>query len=136
MSVDTTQSRSIACCQFVVQMTRVHPTPVSATRVPRQVLCLRPGGMLLFFQPGGDCVASHTEGTADATDARTLLVGSQDHLALLGSVALWLWVGTATATTVIATIALFAVGGLAIANQLMALAVRALQCDCYHNSNI
>jgi hypothetical protein len=111
-------------------MTKVRPTPVSSSQAQFELAVVkyhsRAGVARLFFEPGANRVTSHTESASQATQAASLFVCAQDFLALILRVTIRLRVIAATATAVIALVALFTISSQAIAGDIVTTAMTAL----------
>ena len=117
-------------------MTRVDRVPVSWKWYPRDRepprWYVRGEAELLFFDPHGHGRARDAKGAREATETAAFLIGMQDLLAAR----LWIGVGsgilTALPSASTAAIELFAIGGMTIAHQSIALTVRAVNGDGDH----
>lgn len=129
-SIGTEQSKPSACWLVSTQMTKVRPTPVSSSQAHFEPAVVkyrsRAGVARLFFEPGANRVTSHAESASEAAQAASLFVCAQDFLALLLRVPIRLRVIAATATAVIALIALFAISSQAITHDIITTAMAAL----------
>ncbi len=86
----------------------------------------------LFFNPSGNGVTRHSEGSPQPPQAASLLICSQNLLPSLLRVAIAAWVITAVSATTITVIFLSTIGSITIANQLFALAVWTFKSNCDH----
>ncbi len=105
-------------------MTRVHPilksSRLAAAGLEQQAFDSVEGVSLLFFEPTAACIASHAKGARQAAQTAALFVSTQYFILFVCGVAIGLWVGAATASAVRAQIALFAVGGAPVMDELFA----------------
>jgi hypothetical protein len=126
----TEQSKPIACWLVSERMTKVHPIPVSSSQAHFELVVVkcrsRAGVARLFFEPGAYRVTSHAESASEATQAASFFVCAQDFLALLLRVTIRQRVIATTAATVVAVITLFSISGLAIADDIVTIAMAAL----------
>ncbi len=76
-----------------------------------------------FFEPARDGVARHSEGARETPERGAFLVSAQDLLASLRWIGIGAWVLAALAVAIMAEILLFAVGSLAVLDDVFAVAV-------------
>jgi hypothetical protein len=111
-------------------MTTIHPTPVwwlqARSHLARPVSGSTAEVSRLFFEPTTDGVTSHAESASQATQTASFFVCAKDFLALLLRVTVRLRVIATTAATVITVITLFAISGLAIADNIVTTAMATL----------
>jgi hypothetical protein len=126
----TGQSKSTACETVSSQMTTTHPTQAlwhqAHLGLARKAFHLAAGVCWLFFEPTAHGITRNAESASQATQRRALLVSSQDLFTFLIGVAIRLRVITAAAIAIITVIALLAVSGQSIADEIVATAMAAL----------
>ena len=132
----TVQSRSTSCMLSSGQMTRVHPVPTwSPPRQQDQAVTasrLRAATLISFFNPFGDSVARDAEGTSQPTQAAAFLVGAQNPLTFFVRVGVAARIVAAATATISTQVALFAVGSVPEANNVLAMTMRAEEGDDNH----
>ena len=82
-----------------------------------------PGVPHVFFQPVGHRVARHAEGARQPTQAAALVIGGENRLALLASIAVGLRLLAVAAPAVLAVVALFMIPCQTVADKVFAAAV-------------
>lgn len=95
-------------------------SPLAAATLEQRAFDSAGGVSLLFFEPTADRSARHAKGARQAAQTAARLVSAQYFILFLCGVALGLRVGAATASAVLAQIALFAVGGAPVMYELFA----------------
>ncbi len=118
------------------QMTKVRPTP---TWLPSPPLDQEGSAsrsdvatLISFFDPASDGVSRNPKGTRQPTQTATLFVSSQDLLTLFIRVGVRAGIVATTATTIVAQVTLFAIGGMSEANDILAVAMLTEEGDGYH----
>ncbi len=105
-------------------MTTVHlipkSSPQAAASLEQRAFDSVEGVLPLFFEPLTNRIARHAKGACQAAQTAALLVSTQYFILLFYGVAIGLWVGAAAASAVLAQIALFAIGGASVMDELFA----------------
>jgi hypothetical protein len=126
----TGRSKSNVCKTVSSQMTTIHPIPVfwpqAHLGLARKAFHSTAGVCWLFFEPTTHSITRNAESASQTTQRRALFISSQDLFTFLFGVAIRLRIITAAAIALITVIALFAVSGQAIADEIVATAMAAL----------
>ena len=105
-------------------MTIVRPTlkssPQAAAGLAPRAFDSAEGVSLLFFEPTADRIARHAKGARKPAQTAALFVSTQYFILFFCGVTIGLRIGAATASAVLAQIALFAVGGAPVMDELFA----------------
>jgi hypothetical protein len=121
-------------------MTTSHPTPGSFAQAhPGRVGVAsrsRAGARRRFFEPGANRVSGDAEGARQAAQRRAFFVGAQNLLALRFAIAKRLRMVTTAPLAVFTVIALFAISGQAVAQQIFTAAMVAFNRDCNHRVSL
>jgi hypothetical protein len=86
-------------------------------------VCSRDGNLAAFFEPTGYGVARNPEGTGKTSERGAVLVSAKDFLAPLRRIGVRAGILAALPATVMAEVLLFAIGSLAVLEDILAVAV-------------